>query len=57
VLRVERLEDGREEEWAEVAINDAGLYKFESSGHIHYVSSLRTIHDFLTRWAFDLGSS
>ncbi|HXY82044.1 MAG TPA: hypothetical protein VEH55_11800 [Gaiellaceae bacterium] len=53
-LRVERLEEGREDEWARVAMNDAGLYAFESSDHVHYVSSLRTIHEFLTRWAFDL---
>jgi hypothetical protein len=30
------------------------LYEFDSSEHVHYVSSLNTIHAFLTRWAFDL---
>jgi hypothetical protein len=56
-LRVERLEEGREAEWAQVAMNEAGLYEFESSERVHYVSSLRTIHEFLTRWAFDLPDS
>jgi hypothetical protein len=56
-LRVERLEEGREEEWAQVAMNEAGHYEFESSEHVHYVCSLRTIHEFLTRWAFDLPGS
>ena len=54
VFRVERLEEDRREEWAEVGMNDVGLYRFWSSGNIEYVSSLREIHDFLTRWAFDL---
>lgn len=53
-LRVERLEPERKGEWATVALTDSGLYKFVSSGHIEYVSSRRTIHEFLTRWAFDL---
>ncbi len=53
-LRVERLEEARQGEWAKVTLNEHGLYVFESSEHLHYVSSLRTIHDFLTRWAFDL---
>jgi hypothetical protein len=35
-------------------MNEAGLYEFDSSEHVHYVSSMNTIHDFLTRWAFDL---
>lgn len=54
VLRVDRLETDRREEWAKVAVSDAGLYRFESSGHVEYVSSFRNVHDFLTRWAFDL---
>lgn len=53
-IRVDRLEEGRKGEWAQVAMNAAGLYEFESSEHVHYVSSLNTIHEFLTRWAFDL---
>jgi hypothetical protein len=53
-FRVERLEPERNGEWATVALNESGLYQFVSSGHIEYVSSLRTIHEFLTRWAFDL---
>jgi hypothetical protein len=54
VLRVERLEEGRQRDWSQVAMQESGLYKFESSDHIEYVSSLREIHDFLTRWAFEL---
>lgn len=38
-------------------MNEAGLYKFESIEHVEYVSSMREIHDFLTRWAFDLFGS
>jgi hypothetical protein len=53
-FRVERLEEGREGEWAQVALNEHGLYVFDSSENVHYVSSLRAIHDFLTRWTFDL---
>jgi hypothetical protein len=34
-----------------------GLYGFESGEHIHHVSSLNTIHEFLARWAFDLPAS
>jgi hypothetical protein len=56
-VRVERLEEGRERDWAQVGVNKAGLYEFDSSEHVHYVSSLRTIHEFLTRWAFDEPSS
>ena len=51
-MGVERLEEGRERQWAQVGINPAGLYEFDNSDHVHYVSSLRTIHEFLTRWAF-----
>jgi hypothetical protein len=57
VLRVERLEEGRQDDWALVTMDDARLYSFESSGHIEYLSSLREIHNFLTRWAFDLSGS
>jgi hypothetical protein len=53
LVRVERLEEGREVDWAQVVVNEAGLYEFESCEHVHYVSSLSTIHEFLTRWAFD----
>jgi hypothetical protein len=56
-VRVERLDPERGGEWAKVTLNESGLYEFESSGHIKYVSSLREIHDFLTRWAFDLSDS
>jgi len=55
-IRVERLEDERKGEWAQVAMTEGGLFEFASSDHVHYVSSLRTIHEFLTRWAFDLPS-
>jgi hypothetical protein len=54
LIRVERLDAGREGQWAQVRINEAGLYEFDSSDHVYYVSSMNTIHDFLTRWAFDL---
>jgi hypothetical protein len=54
VLRVDRLEEDRQNEWARVTMNKVGLYRFESSGHIEYVSSFREIHDLLTRWAFEL---
>jgi hypothetical protein len=54
VIRIERLEDDRRGEWAQVAVNDAGLYAFDSSHHVGYTSSLRNVHEFLTRWAFDL---
>lgn len=53
-LRVERLEEGRHGEWALVTLNENGLYKFESNRHVEYVSSLANVHEFLTRWAFDL---
>ena len=52
-IRVERLEDERRGDWAQVMRTDQGLYEFHSSEHVHYVSSLKTIHEFLTRWAFD----
>jgi hypothetical protein len=32
-------------------MNEVGLYGFESGEHIHHVSSLNTIHEFLARWA------
>jgi hypothetical protein len=54
VLRVERLGEGRQGEWSQVAMQEPGLYRFESSDRIEYVSSLHEIHDFLTRWSFDL---
>ena len=38
-------------------MNEMRLYVFESSHHVHYVSSLDAIHEFLTRWAFDLPGS
>jgi hypothetical protein len=57
MLRVERLEEGREGDWSQVAMQEPGLYRFESSDHIEYVSSLHEIHDFLTRWSFDLFGS
>ena len=55
-ILVERVEPGREQEWTRVTRNEHGLYELESSQHIHYVSSLRNVHEFLTRWAFDLFS-
>jgi len=55
-LRVERLEDERKGDWAQVSMTEAGLYELDSSEHVHYVSSLKAIHEFLTRWAFDLRS-
>jgi hypothetical protein len=56
-IRVERLDEGREGQWAQVRMNEVGLYEFDSSDHVHYVSSMNTIRDFLTRWAFDLPAS
>jgi hypothetical protein len=53
-LRVERLEEGRENECALVKLKESGLYEFESDQHVHYVSSFANVHEFLTRWAFDL---
>lgn len=53
-FRVARLEEGRQDEWAQVSLNKTGLYEFQSSENVNYISSLRTIHEFLTRWAFDL---
>ena len=53
-LRVERLGEERHGEWALVTLNAHGLYKFESDGHVEYVSSLVNVHEFLTKWAFDL---
>jgi hypothetical protein len=52
--RVERPEEGREGEWALVTLRENGLYAFESNAHIHYVSSFGNVHEFLTRWGFDL---
>jgi len=37
-----------------VRLNENGLYEFESDRHVHYVSSFANVHQFLTRWAFDL---
>jgi hypothetical protein len=54
-IRVERLDDERKGDWAQVAVIESGLYRFESSDHVKYVSSLRAIHELLTRWSFDLG--
>ncbi len=54
LIRVERLDEGRKGDWAQVAMTEAGLYEFDSSGHVHYTSTLATIHEFLTGWAFDL---
>jgi hypothetical protein len=53
-LRVDRLEEDRRGEWALVTFNASGLYKLESDHHVEYVSSLGNVHEFLTRWAFDL---
>jgi hypothetical protein len=53
---VQRLEPGREDEWVRVSRRENGLYELSSSHHVHYASSLRPVHDFLTRWAFDLFS-
>jgi hypothetical protein len=52
-FRVERLEPERSGEWATVTLRASGEYDFDSSGHVKYASSLREIHDVLTRWAFD----
>lgn len=51
---VERLEPGREDESARVSREASGLYRFESrQPNIVNVSSLRSIHEFLTQWAFE----
>jgi hypothetical protein len=55
-LLVERVEPEREQEWARVTRNEHGLFEYENSLHHRYVSSLRPVHEFLTRWAFDLVS-
>lgn len=52
-FRIHRLDPERDGEWAKVTLSESGLYEFVSSGHVKYVSSLREIHDFVTRWAFD----
>ena len=53
-MRVERLDAEREGEWARVTRKPNGLYEFDSSANVEYTSSLRPVHDLLTRWAFDL---
>jgi hypothetical protein len=53
-LLIDRLEEGREDEWALVRLMESGLYEFESDRHVHYVSGFASVHEFLTRWAFDL---
>ena len=50
---VEWLEPGRGNESARVSREPSGLYRFESSHNIIYVSSLRSVHEFLTQWAFE----
>jgi hypothetical protein len=40
-FRIERLEEGREGESGQVALNEHGLYVFDSSETLHYVSSLQ----------------
>ena len=52
-LLVERLEPGREGEWVPVTRKASGLYELSSSENIEYVSALRSVHEFLTRWAFE----
>jgi hypothetical protein len=52
-FRVERVEPGLEEEWVRVTRKDGGLYEIDGSQNVHYVSSMRSVHEFLTRWAFD----
>jgi hypothetical protein len=42
-LRVERLEEGRDDEWALVVLKESGLYEFESDQHVHYVSSFANV--------------
>ena len=37
-----------------MTITPHGLYEFTSSQNVRKVSSLTTIHEFLTNWAFDL---
>jgi hypothetical protein len=53
-VRVDRLEEEREGEWAQVTLTPHGLYEFTSNDSVRNVSSLATIHEFLTKWAFDL---
>jgi hypothetical protein len=53
-LHVERLEEDRQGEWARIRLKDNGLYEFESERHVHYLSSFPNVHQFLTKWAFDL---
>jgi hypothetical protein len=56
-FRVDRLGTDRDDDWATVTLKTSGEYAFDSSGHVKYVGSLREIHAFLTRWAFDLWDS
>jgi hypothetical protein len=53
---VQRLEPGREWEWVQVTRKEREKYELWGSQRVRYESSLREIHDFLTRWAFDLFS-
>ncbi len=54
-FRVERLEPRRQDEWFQVSRTEDGQYEFWGDPqHVRYVGSLREIHDFLTKWAFDL---
>ena len=53
-FRVDRLEEGRQDEWAQISLNKISLYEFQSSENVNHVSSLRAVHEFLTLWAFDL---
>jgi hypothetical protein len=55
-LLVERVERGREGESVRVTRRADGLYELDGSQNVHYVSSLTSVHEFLTRWAFDLFS-
>ena len=54
---VERVEPGREGEWMRITYRAGGLYELDSSTQdLRYVGSLRSVHEYLTRWAFDLSS-
>jgi hypothetical protein len=55
-FQVERLEPDRVGEWARITRKEGGLYEFDGSEHVRFTSSLRPIHEFLTRWAFHLSS-
>ncbi|HXK40273.1 MAG TPA: hypothetical protein VJ837_05560 [Candidatus Paceibacterota bacterium] len=52
---LQRLEPGHEDESVRVSRDESGLYRFESRQNVIFVSNLRSVHEFLTEWAFKWG--